>query len=348
MATIRKRTTKSGASRYQAIIRLEEGKASKAFSTKTAAKAWASRVENEIRLGTYSGQQESSKHTVSEMIDRYMQDHAFQQKRDRRNQERQLEFWRGRIGGKKLIDVSRALIIEVRDELASEDIGGKTRAPATVNRFLASISHCFSKALEWEWVEANPVKGVSRLTEPKGRDRYLSDEERQRLLTASEKEPVLYLIVVLALSTGARRGEIMGLKWKDVDLKAGRAILHETKNGSKRALPIVGHVAELMAEHRKVRRLDSDLVFPDPVVPSKPWNFEAAWRVARREAELEDFRFHDLRHSAASYLAMGGASLAEIAEILGHKTLAMVKRYSHLSDSHVSSVVSKMNAQIFG
>lgn len=351
MATIRKRTTKDGKTRYQAIIRLQEGHDSKAFSNKTAAKKWALRVENEIRQGTYVKQNESFKHTVNELIERYEADHDFKQKRDRRNQERQLKFWKERIGDKRLSDVSRALIIQVRDELASEKTRqGKKRAAATVNRFLASISHAFSKAVEWEWVDTNPCKGVSRMTEPKGRDRYLSDDERERLLTASQEvNPTLHLIILLALATGARRGEIMNLEWKDIDFKAGRAMLHQTKNDEKRAMPVVGYAMDLLKEHRKTnRQLKDKLVFPDPRDRTRPWNFEATWRKVKREAEIKDFRFHDLRHSAASYLAMGGASMAEIAEVLGHKTLAMVKRYSHLSDHHVSSVVSKMNEQIFG
>ena len=97
----------------------------------------------------------------------------------------------------------------------------------------------------------------------------------------------------------------------------------------------------------KVRRLDTDLVFPRPD-GQKPAYIETAWREALRAAEIDDFRFHDLRHSAASYLAMNGATLAEIASVLGHKTLQMVKRYSHLSDAHVRGVVTRMNEKIFG
>ncbi len=178
----------------------------------------------------------------------------------------------------------------------------------------------------------------------------MSDEERERLLTAAQEvNPTLHMIIVLALATGARRGEIMSLEWKDIDFKAGSATLHQTKNAEKRAMPIVGYAMDLLKEHRETnRQLKDKLVFPDPRDRSRPWSFEATWRKVKREAEIEDFRFHDLRHSAASYLAMGGASMAEIAEVLGHKTLAMVKRYSHLSEHHVSGVVSKMNEQVFG
>jgi len=351
MATIRKRTTMDGKSRYQAIIRLEDGSASKAFSNKTSAKNWALRVENEIRQGIHSTQKESSKHTVAELIERYEADHSFQQKKDRQNQERHLEFWRDRIGDKKLIDVSRALVIEVRDEIAAVKTNrGGLRAAATVNRFVAVIRQAFSKGIEWEWCETNPCKGIKSMTEPPGVVRFLSDEERKALLTATkELDPILNCVVVIALSTGARRGEIMSLEWSDVRWKEGFATLRNTKNGETRAMPLVGLAMELLKEHRdNNRQLADKLVFPHPVDRTRPWNFEALWRKAKKQAKIENFRFHDLRHSAASYLAMGGASLAEIAEILGHKTLQMVKRYAHLSNAHVSSVVEKMNREIFG
>jgi len=152
--------------------------------------------------------------------------------------------------------------------------------------------------------------------------------------------------VVVALSTGARQGELLRLKWQDVDLERGVAIIHETKNRSRKALPITGLAYDLLRGHSKVRRIDSDYVFSDsrgnPSYPRK------AWEMAVSVAELEDFRFHDLRHSAASYLAMSGATLAEIAEVLGHKTLAMVKRYSHLTEQHTSKVVARMNEKFLG
>ena len=179
--------------------------------------------------------------------------------------------------------------------------------------------------------------------------RLNKDERKALLVVTKELDPTLHCIVVVALSTGARRGEIMGLEWSDVHWKEGFATLRNTKNGETRAMPLVGLAMELLKEHRdNNRQLADKLVFPHPVDRTRPWNFEAVWRKAKKQAKIENFRFHDLRHSAASYLAMGGASLAEIAEILGHKTLQMVKRYAHLSNAHVSSVVEKMNSEIFG
>lgn len=181
-----------------------------------------------------------------------------------------------------------------------------------------------------------PVKQNQKEKEPRGRIRFLSDEERNSLLKACKdvNSPYLYLIVVLALSTGARRSEITNLQWQDIDFNRNVITLHETKNGERRILPLAGTALSLIKDHNKIRRIDSDLVFPAPHDPSRPWDFRSAWDSAIEKAGITDFHFHDLRHSAASYLAMNGASLAEIAEVLGHKTLAMVKRYAHLSEAH--------------
>jgi integrase len=155
------------------------------------------------------------------------------------------------------------------------------------------------------------------------------------------------LVVLIALSTGFRKGEILNLQWPDVDLIQGRITSQETKNGERRTVPLTGPALDQMRQHARVRRRDTQLVFPN-AYGTKPLDIRKAWETALKQATIPDFRFHDLRHSAASYLAMNGASLAEIAEILGHKTLAMVKRYAHLSEAHTAGVVARMNAKIFG
>jgi integrase len=133
-----------------------------------------------------------------------------------------------------------------------------------------------------------------------------------------------------------------------VDLQQGRILLEETKNGERRLIPLVGHALELLREYGKVRRLITGLVFPGRRRPDKPVNLQHPWEEALEVAGIEDFRFHDLRHSAASYMLMNGATIAELAEVLGHKTLQMVKRYAHLSEAHTAGVVERMNAAIFG
>jgi len=185
-------------------------------------------------------------------------------------------------------------------------------------------------------------------TEYKNEDGETVDGERTRLMKAcqSSDNPHLYTIVVLALSTGMRQGEIMGLTWDDVDLNQGRITLRETKNGEIRVVPLVSKALNLLRE--LPRQTDTPLLFPNKVKQGKPMDLRVPWEKALKKAKIGNFHFHDLRHSAASYLAMNGATIAEIAEVLGHKTLQMVKRYAHLSESHVAGVVGRMNDQIFG
>jgi integrase len=255
-----------------------------------------------------------------------------------------LIWWKAQLGDSRLADLTPACLVEYRDRLA------QGHAPATVNRYLQTLSAVLTVAeQELRWMDENPLRKVRKQKEPRGRVRFLSDDERTRLLNACERSRnrSLYPIVVLALSTGARQGELLALQWADVDLKRGMLTFRETKNGETRAVPLTGQALTLMQHHAKIRRLDTLLVFPDPS-GSRPVYIRDAWEYAVERADIQDFRFHDLRHSAASYLAMNGASLLEIAEILGHKTLSMVKRYAHLSESHTRNVVARMNAAVFG
>jgi integrase len=144
-----------------------------------------------------------------------------------------------------------------------------------------------------------------------------------------------------------RQGEIINLTWSNVDLKRGYIILEETKNGERRSVPLVGFALEQIKALNKVRRIDTPLLFPSAVKPLVPIDIRTPWHKALQHSEVKNFRFHDLRHTAASYLAMNGASLAEIADILGHKTLQMVKRYAHLSEQHTSKVLESMNQKLF-
>ena len=140
---------------------------------------------------------------------------------------------------------------------------------------------------------------------------------------------------------------MLSLHWADVDVKRGMLTFRKTKNGETRTVPLTGYALDVLAHHTTIHRLDTTLVFPDRT-GTRPMSIREAWEYAVKRAGLQDFRFHDLRHSAASYLAMGGASLAEIAEVLGHKTLQMTKRYTHLTESHTRGVVERMNQTIFG
>jgi integrase len=351
MANIQKRVSQNGKAAYRVRVRLKGYPLQTAsFECLTDARKWAQQTEAAIREGRHFKITEAQRHTLSALIDRYVND-VLPGKRDGLHQARQLRWWKEQLGSYTLADVTPALIAEYRDRLASGITNRKEkRSPATVNRYMAALSHAFTIAVkEWQWLEDNPLRKVSKPKEPRGRVRFLSDEERECLLEACRESsnPDLYPAVVLALSAGARQSEIMTLRWHQVDIAAKVIRLEHTKNGERRALPLVEHALELMRERAKVRRIDTDLIFPSKVDPAKPIDLRTPWEAALKRARIEDFRWHDLRHSAASYLAMNGATLAEIAEVLGHKTLQMVKRYAHLSEQHVAGVVAKMNAKLF-
>jgi integrase len=353
MATIEKRETDSGETSYRVKIRLKGYPTQTAtFSRLTDAKKWAQQTETAIREGRHFKTAEAKKHTFAELVDRYIKDVLPTKPKQAKAQQQQLEWWKDKMGAYALADVTPALIVQYRDELASGiTYRGTPRGPATVVRYMAALSHAFTIAVnEWQWLEDSPMRKVKKPKESRGRVRFLDDDERAKLLQACKESSNewLYMCVILALSTGMRQAELMGLKWSDVNLKDRYIILHETKNGERRRVPLSGHALELLQEHAKIRRLDTPLLFPGKTHKDKPIDLRKPFETALKRAEITNFHWHDLRHCTASYLAMGGASLAEIAEILGHKTLQMVKRYAHLSDGHVSSVVERMNAKIFG
>lgn len=357
MASIQKRESKKGKVTYRVQIRTLKYRETATFERQTDAKRWAAQVETAIANGRHFKDQAPSRHTFAEMVDRYIAEVMPTKPKSESAQVPQLLWWRSQVGEKSLADVTPALLSELRDALSKKGRRDKPLTPASVNRYLAALSHVFTVATEeWQWLSDSPTRLVRRMKEPRGRTRFLSDEERERLLEACRASGNIYLYpaVVLALSTGMRSGEIMNLTLDDVDLTRKRLILRETKNGEQRAVPLA---AEALGQVREVVGLrrpdDTRLLFPSdrrlrPGTARRPIELRAPWNTALAKAGLKDFKFHDLRHTAASYLAMCGASLMEISAVLGHKTLQMVKRYSHLSDPHTATVVTRMNQRIFG
>lgn len=371
MATINKHVSKSGETTYRVRIQLKGHPVQSAtFSRLTDARKWAASIETAIREGRHFKTRESKKHTLADAIERYGQDLLpvrFTNK-EQRTRRAILAWWSDHLGYCILGDLTPSLFAECRDVLIktpSRTKKGSTLSGDTIKRYFLTISAVLKACVvDWAWLEKSPLADARVEMPPatKGRVRFLDDDERVRLLEAckNSEQEWLHLAVTLAISTGMRQGELMNLYWKApktppeetawgvIEVHRSAIILHDTKNGDSRRVPVVGHALELLKEHAKVRLLDSDLVFPSDVDPNKPISFKRSWATVLKQAGIENFRWHDLRHCTASYLAMNGASLAEIAEVLGHKTLQMVKRYSHLSDGHVSNVVESMNAKIFG
>jgi integrase len=258
------------------------------------------------------------------------------------------------FGDVKLNNVNLAMIEGWQSRMLSLDrppakIGGEKRPPlkpASVNKYLGAFKHMLSKAVDWDMMPEDAAKKIKRvkvIPENNKRLRYLSFEECERLIQASDKH--LKPIVIFALNTGCRRGEILGLTWDRADIKHGFILLDDTKSGKRREIPINNTVRESLKGI--VRRLDSPFVFVNPSVDDKGklknggryLNLKKSFSTACRKAKIVDFHFHDLRHTFASQLVMNGVDIVTVSKLLGHSTLTMTLRYAHLAPDHLKSAV---------
>lgn len=352
---------------YRAQVRKKGRRAESAtFPNRKEANEWAASIETAIRESRHFPHAAAKRMSFDALAEDYIATVlADFDAKEKATRERQLKWWSEQFAGLTLADVTSDRISKARDKLAVETFTkGKARPDrktgemippkeyrrtgATVNRYIACLSHALSFAVkERRLIERNPVSDISRKKEPRGRTRFLSDDERTALLEACALSawPPLRTLVLLAITTGARKGELTQLKWADIDLKKGRALVRETKNDEPRTLPLAGSALEALRELKLKNSACSAYVFPQlSGLPGPYEHFDAHWYAALKAAGIHDFHFHDLRHTTASMLAAQGASLLEIADVLGHKTLAMVKRYSHLVVDHKAKVIEKMIA----
>lgn len=298
--------------------------------------------------------------TIRELADLYMADHVG---RDPALAYR-LSWWCSKIGDLALGEISDDHVHDALEDLATKpgrywagtDADGEPimkakrgrLAPATVNRYAASLGGMLTWAIRRRIAPKgfeHPCRGIARRREDNERVRFLSPTERARLLEAcrASKWSRLYLLVLMALTTGARRGELTGLRGRDLDLERAVAHVHMTKNGDRKVLPLVPAVIDELRRHRVA---DSALLFASRRRPDQAYTFESVWATALKTAGIKDFRFHDLRHTCASYLAQDGASLLEIADVLGHRQLSVTKRYSHLTTAHKARLVGRVLGEI--
>ena len=211
--------------------------------------------------------------------------------------------------------------------------------PATVNRELACLKHMFTMAIKWGYVKTNPAKEVKLLKEPPGRLRYLKPEEVKALLASCPDH--IRPIVVTALNTGMRKGELQELKWADVDFKNRKITVINAKNNESRVIPINKTLYNELYPLSK--RSKGEYVFSDK--NGRPYgDIKKSFLKALEKAEIEDFRFHDLRHTFGSYLVMQGVDLKTVQQIMGHKDIRMTMRYAHLSPEHVQKAVETLDS----
>ena len=298
---------------------------------------------------------------IKDLIDLYMAHYAG---KDPTRLQR-LAWWAARVGEIALQDLSDDDVHAALEDLAGQrsrffagkDADGrpihkarrKPIAPATVNRYNASLAAVLTWSIKRRIAPkayVHPCRAIERRPEHNEKTRFLSDVEREALLAACKASqwPRLYLVVLMALTTGARRSELLGLRWRDIDFERALAHVGQTKNGDPRVLPLVPAVLD---ELRRFEGAASTMIFPSsrqpaPGQPARPFTFELRWQAALQEAKIKNFRFHDLRHSCASMLAQNGATLLEIGDLLGHRQLQVTKRYSHLATGHKAALVNRV------
>jgi integrase len=349
---IREYKKKDGSVTYHVEVRLK-GKPPQrgAFRTRTLAKKWLQDVSSSIRDGRHFRAVESKKRTVKDLIEKFISQWLVKYPERVVRQTAYLEWWKNRLGHLFLADLTPPIIAEARDALLAEKTPRDTlRSPSTANRYLAAFSRALTIAMkEWNWLDDSPMRKVTKPSEGKARNRLLSIEEKDRLLQACKESPNphVYHIVALALLTGMRFGEIVHLKWEDVDYVNKIITLEKTKNGERRMLPLTEAIEKIFSLCRSTD-IASGLIFKptSPTNKSGVVDITNAFTKALKQAKISNFRFHDLRHAAASYLAMNGATQGELMAILGHKTPTMTRRYSHYSQKHVATLMERMHANV--
>ena len=242
--------------------------------------------------------------------------------------------------GKTLRQITPTMIENFKQEfLNTPTKHGKKRSSTTVNYHLSILSKIFSLAVDAELLENNPCFRVKKLKLNNQRTRVLSFEEEKKLFSALGENELVKNIVTIALHTGMRRGEIFNLKWFDIDSNRGLIQVRESKSNKKRFIPINATVQKLLNGLKR----KSEFVFPSPKTGGKLDNVKRSFQRAVKDAGLEDFRFHDLRHTAATRMADLGADAFTLMKILGHSDIRMTSRYTHATDTALRRAVTNLD-----
>jgi len=340
--------------KYRAFIR-KKGlpTVTKTFTRKKSANDFVDRIAGDREAQIALGYSTAEAMTFGQLIDRYLD----QWEGTSRSVINNVLWWKDKLGSHPLAAINKHMIKSCINDLTDNEAlryngidkdgnpimveTGRMRSAATINRYKAAISGVYNYGVNEYDLPTNIVKKIKSFRESAGRIRYLSDSELKSLLQACRASnwERLYALVLMAITTGARQNELLLLTWDDIDFKLKRATLHQTKNYEKRVLPITN---EVIVELLPFRQPGNQLLFPSKNLPSKPFVFRKHWLTALEKAEITNFRFHDLRHTCASYLAQNGATLLEIAEVLGHKQLSVTQRYAHLCIDHKAKLVNKI------
>jgi len=342
--------SKTPSATWKAVIRKSGWPTNiKTFRTKRDAEDWARRTEDEMVRGVYIDRAGSDRILLKHGLDRYLREVSSTKKPSTHSAEKpKAKALKASLGDYSLAAITPDLVAKYRDERLESG-----KSPSTVRLELSLLSHLFTIAIK-EWrvgLFYNPVANIRKPAPAKGRDRRLKGDEEQVLLKACDQRsnPMLGWIARIALYTGMRAGEIKTLTRRQVNLQKRTVHLSETKNGSARTVPLTRDAADIfrISLSNPVRPLDTDLIFwgePGRDGVRRPYEFRPAWHRTLKEAGIKGLRFHDLRHEAVSRLVEGGLGDQEVAAISGHKSMQMLKRYTHL---RAEDLIERLD-QIFG
>jgi integrase len=300
------------------------------------------KIQTLIDEGRYLEKKRESKETLGQIRDRYVEWCKGIKQKTVDDKEDHLDNILEFLGVDTIIGkVTKADVERFHAHLGSLNAQHKKTplAVATINRRMACLKHFLHKAEEWGLIAENPARCTKLHKENNRRLRFLTIEECKILLGCC---PSLTLkqIVELALNTGMRKGELLGLEWENINLRRGFLEILDQKNGEYDTIPLNERALEILKSIP--RRLDSKFVFPGKK-PGKPFkDLKRQFETAVKKANLDDVTFHTLRHTAASYLVMEGIDLTTVKEILRHKSISMTLRYAHLSPKHKQSAVEAL------
>lgn len=348
MASYQKRKNGDGTSSVLAWVRVTPFKpASKAFPTQADAKAWATALEAELRKQRKQGEarRDLTSLTIKGLIDEFLADAETRQLKYLPDLEALLGWWANHCGSDKVLSFGTLKLREARDLLRNG------RAPGTVNRYLSAMRSA------WNWARAAALVPQEKvwptrlfLTEPRERVRFLSDVELAAVLGAAERHsPWMHAAVVVSLATGLRQGELLRLEWKDIDFDKKTVTVLISKNTKRRSVHLPDPAIQALKRLRRDGIVGLKRIFVNEQgEPANKFYLNFRWTRVRQAAGLVDFRWHDLRHSCASFLAQAGASLVEIGAVLGHSSPGITAKYSHLVAGKAVTGADKLAEKLGG
>jgi integrase len=332
-------TIRNGSYRVR-ISRKGQPTIAKSFKAEYEATKWLRQVEMQLELGIY---QESQKNQpiqneiqVSEAVERYISSHIVH-KLNKKTEAGMLRLLANRWAGRKLSSITKQDVFLLKEELLR-----KGRAASTINHYLNAISKLHQIAInEWGIQITNPIPGMTRMSEPQGRMKRLLPKAEEILLNYANQSAFKPLanIIIFAIETAMRAGEILSIRWEDVDLVSRKVLIRHTKNGESRIVPLTLRAKNTLEQIQS--DANSELVFPYGGCRVRKHFVKAMKKAQSSQTQSQnpfiDLRFHDLRHEALSRMSDSGMNTIELSYISGHKTIAMLKRYTHPSHQAILS-----------